>query len=720
MSKTVEVQYQSETNECGLACVAMISTYLGRECWLEDIRPRFVPSGRGTSAETLITIARELGFIAGAVRLREGKIDAKYLPLIIHWNSDHYVILERINDRQAVVVDPSLGRRVVRKAEFEKCFDGVAIAIHPPADAAMSRKRGLSAGRFHRLLPVLRFLGWEELRRPSALGVLALVLLTEFAGLASPIFIGKAVGLLSDQLSDLVVPLAQLAAIFILLNLVQGGAIYIRGHLIGRMSAEMLSRWTEVAYRHLLSLPLNFFLSRSVGGITSRLSSLRSLQTLLTGRIVTAALDLMVALVAMVVAWHYAPWAVAVILGTMLVYAAARSIVNKKSAFYAEMSLVQLAQQDAELIDSVKGIATLKAGLNAEHRIARYRNMAANAIEYQNLSQRFGVGIDALASVFVGIQRTVIVSLGVYFISKGSFNVAYLAAMLAYLDILSSRVSRLIDTSSDTVNVMLHLSRLRDVVRAEPEVRQEHVCRTESGSKDAHGTPRLRLSELSFRHAGGSSDVFSSVSLNVYANERVVITGRSGQGKSTLLMVAAGLLESTSGKVEVDLQSITDIGPENYRDRIGVVLQEDYLFPGSILENISSFQLNPSREWAMECCRVAGIIDEVRDLPMGILTRVADGGSNFSGGQRQRLCLARALYKKPSILILDESSSHLDSETERFINEQLRSHDFAILSVAHREETISYADRILNLEGGLLKPVIAPSQRKIVEIQGVI
>ncbi|OAX65342.1 hypothetical protein A6R71_01260 [Xanthomonas translucens pv. arrhenatheri] len=647
-------------------------------------------------------------------------LDGKHLPLIIHWNSDHYVILEQVNERQAVVVDPSLGRRVVRKPEFDKCFSGVAITMRFPPGAASVRPRGARASRFRRLLPVLGFLGWKELRGARTLGVLVLVLLTELAGLASPIFVSKAVGLASERVAHIVGPLVQLAMIFIVLNLIQGVALYVRGYLIGKMSSEMLLRWTELAYRHLLSLPLSFFLSRSVGGITSRLSSLRSLQTLLTGRFITAGLDVFVALVAMVVAWRYAPWAVMVIVVAMAVYAVARSVVNKKSAFYAEMSLVQLAQQDAELIDSVKGIATLKSGLNVEDRIARYRSMAGNAIEYQNLSQRYSVAIDALASVFVGAQRTIVVSLGVYFISNGSFNIALLAAMLTYLDILSNRVGRLIDTSNDTVNVVLHLSRLRDIAQADSEPVVSSLPSVGKAAGSPGGVTRLALKDLAFRHAGASRDVFESVSLSVHANERVAITGRSGEGKTTLLMVAAGLLNASAGTVEVDGQSIEEIGPERYRGRIGVVLQEDYLFPGSILENVSSFHLNPSREWVLECCRFAGIIDEVNALPMGILTRVADGGSNFSGGQRQRLCLARALYKKPQILILDESSSHLDSETERFINEQLGSLDVAILSVAHREETIRYADRVFKLEDGLLRPVRASSPRKVVELQGTV
>jgi ATP-binding cassette subfamily B protein RaxB len=711
MNVKLDVQYQSETNECGLACIAMLATHLGRECWLEDLRLRFVPSGRGTSAATLIQNARELGFLADAVRLKAASIGDKHLPLIIHWNSDHYVILERLNERQAVVVDPSLGRRVLRRAEFEKSFNGVAITLRlPPGDAASTgRKR--RPGKYRRLSPVLRFLGLNELRGGRALGILALVLVTELVGLASPIFISKAINLAQNQLSALIHPLIELAVVFIGLSLIQGATLYTRGYLIGRMSSDLLSRWTERAYRHLLSLPLSYFLSRSVGGVTSRLSSLRSLQTLFTGRFVTGGLDIFVALVAMVAAWRYAPWAVAVILITMTVYAIFRVIINKRSAFYAEMSLMQLAQQDAQLVDSVKGIATLKAGLNVEDRIIRYRDIVANTLEYQEVSQKYNIALEAMASAFTGIQRIIVVSIGVYFVTKGGFSVAYLAAMITYLDILSNRVSRLIDTANDMVNVALHLSRLRDVVRSTSEPAASSSD-TPLAQNKQHDTPRMRLVDLSFRHAGAKRDLFSSVSLDIEANERVTIIGRSGEGKSTLLMVAAGLLDANSGRAEIDGLSVSDLGAVHYRRRIGVVLQEDYLFPGSLLENISSFDTSPSQELALECCAIAGISDEVRALPMGLFTRVADGGSNFSGGQRQRLCLARALYKKPRILILDESSSHLDTETEKAINERLRSVDVAILSVAHRQETIDYADRVFSLDGGRLRLVADSKARK--------
>jgi ATP-binding cassette subfamily B protein RaxB len=375
------------------------------------------------------------------------------------------------------------------------------------------------------------------------------------------------------------------------------------------------------------------------------------------------------------------------------------------------MSLVQLSLQDAQLVDSVKGIATLKAGLNVEDRISRYRELVANTLQYQAVSQKYANGLDAIASTFNGIQRVLIVSIGVYFVAKGSFSVAYLAAMITYLDILSTRVSRLIDTANDMVNVALHLARLSDIVRSVPEP-VGHEQQVDQAIPKGPKTPRMRLFNLGFRHAGSRSDLFTSVSLDIEANERVTIIGRSGEGKSTLLMVAAGLLDASEGHSQIDGQGVADLGATEYRRRIGVVLQEDFLFPGSLLENISSFEVQPSEEWALECCAVAGIVDEVRKLPMGLLTRVSDGGSNFSGGQRQRLCLARALYKKPRILILDESSSHLDTEVERAINERLHSIDVAILSVAHRKETIDFADRVFRLKDGRLQLVADSEVRK--------
>lgn len=711
MSAKLDVQYQSETNECGLACIAMLASHLGRECWLEDLRLRFVPSGRGTSAATLVQIAREIGLTADAVRFREAGVPSRHLPLIIHWNADHYVILERLNERQAIVVDPSLGRRILRRAEFEKSFTGIAIVLRLPAGEQSERRASRRSGKYRRLLPILGFLGMKELRGHKTAATLALVLIAELAGLASPIFISKAIGLLSAGAAALVSPLVTLAAVFIGLCLVQGVTLFLRGRLIDRISNDLLSRWTEKAYRHLLSLPLAYFLSRSAGGITARLSSLRSLQTLFTSRFVTSGLDFAVAMVAMAVALHYAPWAVAIIVGTMSIYGVFRAAINKRSAFYAEMSLVQLSLQDAELVDSVKGIATLKAGLNVEDRIERYRQLVANTLQYQSISNRYASGLDAIASTFNGFQRIVIVSIGVYFIARGSFSIAYLAAMIAYLDILSVRIGRLIDTANDMVNVALHLSRLSDIVRSMPEP-LGHARETGEAFARPAATPRMRLHDLGFRHAGATGDLFGAVSIDIEANERVTIVGRSGEGKSTLLMVAAGLLEASAGYVQIDGHGVAELGAAAYRRRIGVVLQEDFLFPGSLLENISSFEARPSQEWAMECCAVAGIADEVRKLPMGLSTRVSDGGSNFSGGQRQRLCLARALYKKPAILILDESSSHLDTEVERAINERLRTIDVAILSVAHRKETIDYADRVFRLNDGHLQLVSGSDVRK--------
>jgi ATP-binding cassette subfamily B protein RaxB len=270
-----------------------------------------------------------------------------------------------------------------------------------------------------------------------------------------------------------------------------------------------------------------------------------------------------------------------------------------------------------------------------------------------------------------------------------------LFAFIAYKEQFATRVSGLIDKVVDLKMLRLQGERLADIVLAAPE--------QEDASKFARKLPEMpaiELRDVRFRYSDAEDEVLAGVSLRIEPGESVAIVGPSGCGKTTLLKLILGIHAPTAGELLVGGAPLAQIGLRAWRERVGVVMQDEPLFSGSIAENISFFDLQPDMDWVMHCARVASVHDEVDAMPMGYHTLIGDMGSSLSGGQKQRILLARALYKRPQVLLLDEATSALDVDGERLVNQAVRQLALTRVIVAHRPETIASAGRVIALQGG--------------------
>jgi ATP-binding cassette, subfamily B, bacterial CvaB/MchF/RaxB len=279
---------------------------------------------------------------------------------------------------------------------------------------------------------------------------------------------------------------------------------------------------------------------------------------------------------------------------------------------------------------------------------------------------------------------------------EGTLSVGMLVAFLAYKDQFSQRVGKCLDTIVKLGTLTVHGERIADIALAEPEPGDaSHV----NASVATAISPKAAVSarSISFRYSDNEARVIADFDLDVAPGECVAIAGPSGAGKTTLLKILAGLLRPSAGAVLVDDVPISAIGLEAYRSQIGCVLQDDRLFAGSIAENIAGFSPSPDLERVQQAARVAAIHQEIMRMPMAYETLVGDMGSSLSGGQMQRIVLARALYRGPRILLLDEATSHLDEENERAINEAIGRLPISRVIVAHRRSTLDMADRVVPL-----------------------
>ena len=265
-------------------------------------------------------------------------------------------------------------------------------------------------------------------------------------------------------------------------------------------------------------------------------------------------------------------------------------------------------------------------------------------------------------------------------------------AFNAYRGQFSQRASSLVDLCMQLRMLSLHNERLSEIVFSEPEkeLPAREVFSSDSGA-------RLEVKNLCYQYDPFSQPIFSNLNITVEPGESVALVGPSGVGKTTLLKVMCGLLSPTSGDVLADNLDITKIGLNNYRLGTACVLQEDRLFSGSIIDNISGFEDNVDLDFVMECARRCNIHDEIVRMPMGYETIVGELGLGISGGQKQRILIARALYRRPSILFMDEATSHLDLRNESVINQSISALSITRIIVAHRPSTIASADRVIDL-----------------------
>lgn len=697
-SKT-PVVLQTEAAECGLACMAMIAGAHGRATDLAAMRRHFSSSLKGMTLRDLVRLSAGLGLATRAVRLDLADLSQLRLPCVLHWNHNHFVVLTKVGRKGIVIHDPAVGRRTIDLGEFSKSFTGVALEAWPTE--SFEHKDERVRIRISELVRRTRGIG------RAALQVVAISVLLEVATIAMPI----GFQLVLDEVvvaADLDL-LALIALALTLCLVLQVAATLARAWITMLVGSSLSLQWKASLFDHLTRLPLGFFEKRHVGDVVSRFGSLDSVQRTLTTSAITALLDgvMSIALVAMM--WIYGGWLLAVALISVGVYSLIRLAAYIPFRAISEEAIVHAAQENSHFMESVRGIASIKALNMEERRRGTWVNYLVDRINADLRVQKFDAVFDAVSSGFFGLDRVLLIFLGVRAILGGDMSVGMFVAFLAYKDQFASRIDRFVDTAIQFLMLSLHGERIADIALAEPE--DGHAAIAPAVSTTRRDASALELRQVRFRYSDSEPEILSGVNLAVAAGECLGIAGPSGTGKTTLLKILAGLAIPTDGQVLIDGVPMRSLGQAVYRNRIGCVLQDDRLFAGSIAENIAAFDPAPDPDWVVQCARMAAVHDEIMMTPMGYETLVGDMGSTLSGGQRQRVVLARALYRRPSVLLLDEATSHLDGDNERAINLAVKQLPMTRVIVAHRQSTLSMTDRVLDLRA-MTPPPGAALQRQ--------
>lgn len=678
---------QTEGAECALACLAMVASFHGQRCDLAELRGRFSLSLKGATMADLVRMADQLGLASRALRAEPEHLAQLQLPCILHWDFKHFVVLAEVRGERALLHDPVAGQRWITLAELSRHFTGVVLELRPGADFAP--KPAPPKVRWQQLLG--RITGLKR----SLAQILALALALELLVLLSPFFMQWVVdGVLVSADHDLLVTLGLGFGLLVLLQVAIGA---LRSWAVLQLSASLNLQWLSNVFTHLLRLPLAWFEKRHLGDILSRFGSVQQMQQTLTTHFIEALLDGLMVLITLVMMWIYSPRLALVALAAVLAYGLLRWVYFRPLRLASEEALVHEARQTSHFLESLRGAQAVKLFNAQADRSARFANLVVETMNAQLGTHRLELGMGVANKLLFGLERVIIIWLGALLVLDRQLSVGMLFAFMAYKEQFSLRISALIDKAVSLKMLGLQGERLADIVLTAPEPQMNEGAALPRPVEQAAA---LELREVSFRYADGEPEVISGCSLRIEAGESVAIVGPSGCGKTTLLKLMLGIHAPQSGEIRLGQQALSQIGLQDWRARIGTVMQDDQLFAGSIADNISFFDPEADAAWIERCAVLACVHEDIVAMPMAYESLIGDMGSSLSGGQRQRVLLARALYKKPAFLFLDEATSALDVERERQVNASLRQLPLTRIVIAHRPETIAAAQRVITLQQG--------------------
>jgi len=681
----VPLVLQTEAAECGLACLAMVAGAHGLDCDLPTLRQRFSLSLKGVNLLDLVRMAEELRLHARALRAEIDDLAQLALPCILHWDLNHFVVLIGVRRGVATIHDPAHGVRQLKLDQVSRHFTGIVLELQPAADFVARVER--------RHVSLRQLLGRVTGLRRSLAQIFALALALEVFVLLSPFLLQWVVDdVLVSADRDLLVTLG---VGFGLLVLLQAATAAIRSWAVLVLSATLNLQWLANVFAHLLRLPVEWFEKRHIGDIWSRFFAVQQIQKTLTTSFIEAVLDGALVVLTLAMMLVYSLRLSAVALAAVGAYALLRWAFFRPLRNATEEALVHEAKQSSHFLESLRGVQAIKQFNAQADRQSRFTSLVVDTMNAGIAGRKLELLFTSLHRLLFGLERVAVVWIGALLVLDQRFSVGMLFAFLAYKEQFATRVSALIDKVVDLKMLRLQGERLADIVLTAPE-------QTEASGigRRLPEMPAIELRDLRFRYSDGEPEVLAGVSLRIEPGESVAIVGPSGCGKTTLLKLILGIHAPTGGELLVGGMPLAQVGLQAWRGAVGVVMQDEPLFSGSIAENISFFDLRPDLDWVMHCARVASVHDDIDAMPMGYHTLIGDMGSSLSGGQRQRILLARALYRRPRILLLDEATSALDVDGERLVNQAVRQLALTRIIVAHRPETIASASRVIALQAG--------------------
>ncbi|MBV1860774.1 MAG: ATP-binding cassette domain-containing protein, partial [Nannocystaceae bacterium] len=696
---------QLDAADCGAASLSIVCRYFGRRISLSVLRRMLFAGKDGVHLRALCHAARNLGLAARSAKISEQNLDDLPVPAIVHLDGNHWAVLYEVRGQRVRLSDPGAGRVNLSRAAFLERWDGFTALFDYTDDFGQeSDPEPSNAWLWPFIRPWVGVVGQAALLAGVVASVeAALPICTQV--IIDTVLVDHDTGLLVGMAGALGV-----ALVFLVLSML------LQRYLLSFVAVRIDGGALDFLARRLLDLHVSYFATRRIGDIRRRLEGVRGVREFVVGnsvRMLTAVAKLLGALTLLGI---YSPSLLLLLLCTTPAYA----LVMKVSARLLGPLFTQLergfAEYDSHQIDAIRGIETVKAmgaeGALRQRMLDAFHKLAVRQFRADFSMLAYDAGVSALNFL---IMATFLV-LGAWKAMEGELTVGALVAVNALVAMASAPISTLLRAWDDAQRARVLLARIQDVLVEEPE----------QGRDRSHLIPvpkvlgDIRLSAVSFAFpAVDAKPVLRDLELHIRPGMTVALVGRSGCGKSTLAKCVAGLLAPTQGRIIIDGVDLTRMNLADYRRNIGVVLQETHLFDGTIASNIALSDETPDMDRVIRAARIACAASFIEELPAAYETRVGESGMGLSGGQTQRLSIARALYHDPQLLILDEATSALDVETDLALQDNLRAwrQGKTCIIVAHRLSTVRDADLTVVLEHGRI--VEQGTHRQLQEQQGM-
>ena len=709
---------QMDAVECGAACLVSILAFHGRHIAIEEARRVCGVSRDGSSALQLTAAASNYGLKCEGYGVDSAELRDLQLPGILYWGFDHFVVLEGWSRGRWRIMDPSIGHRWVSAAEFDEKFTGVVLELTPTADF---RRGGRTRGVREALVERMRG-SWRVVAATAACGVL----------LAVPAFTLPALGavyvdrVLLEGANGWLLPMISLTIAAMVVSAVLA---YVQQQLLAKLEQRLAITGAARFFDHLLRLPVDFYSHRYTGDIVQRLDAVELLAGTFASKIAPALVGLLTSTLFIVALFvidkHLALIATGIIAVVILIVVrSGRALVDRTRTLEKDIGLGA-----GTLSSGLAAIETVKSSGRENDLFARIADAnartATSAQALEGLSTTLTAAPEFLVSLLVS---AIVLAFGGWQVMQGHITIGSLLAFQAILVVAMGPVLELASLGQEIQSLNATMARIDDVLRhprdplalpVEPVERVAAPIVTEGSAP--HQQPALAADALEFRnvvfgYSEAAEPLIRDFTLRIAPGHRVAIVGVTGSGKSTAAKLAAGLYSPWSGEVLIDGRPLAAIPRHERATAIAVVGQTPILFAASLRDNLSMWDPLIPEAWMREATDDAGLAGLI-DARGGLGMMIAEGGINLSGGEAQRVEIARALSRRPSILILDEATSSLDATTESQIDRAIRRRGCACLVIAHRLSTIRDADEIVVLDRGAI--VERGSHEELMALNGV-
>lgn len=678
---------QTSNVECAFACLAMVASYFGLPADLRTLRQLSPPSVRGTTLKNLIAMAKQVGISARPVSVELELLDRLALPAILHWDMSHFVVLERVGPRGLLVHDPRVGTRTLDWEEVSNSFTGVALECRlatprPLGDVFLPvRVRDLWNGSFG----LVSSLSHAVILSGLIQGAL---LVTPY--LISVSLSGSLEKYDSATLDRLIALFLGLAAFVFVASLLRSQALRFTGSAISfHISSNIADR--------LFRLPIHWFEKRHSVDILAKFQTVAPIRAALTDTAITGIFDSLLVIssgLIMVIAF---PRLGMISISALSLYLCFKAANASRTRLAHNGRVAAAAKEQAVLLESLRGVRIVRLHGGELARNLIWQETLIDSINAESRVAMLASLEQSVAMLIVALEAAISLWAAVHLMWEGHLSLGQLFAFNAYKSQFLLRGASMGDAIFGARLTSVYLDRLSDVLyeKEDPSFGEEP-----KNERPFHGA--LSLENISYAYHATDLPVLTDLSATFAAGAHIAITGPSGCGKSTLVKIILGLDYPTRGRVLVDNEEIESFGYDNYRKSVAGILQTDMIFDGTIAENIALFSDSIDYNEIAQAAESAAVSSFIEALPMQYDTLVGDMGSALSGGQVQRILLARALYRKPSLIVLDEATSHLDASLERDVSQAISKLGITRIVIAHRAETIAAAETVYCLRDGKL------------------